>query len=106
MFGPEKGKGGNIGKSDEELIRDLISIHNAENWLGMDGDSDLSMFKPSMLNFDDDEKGKYSYIQTLVILKKMYHERMFSIYAAKEINNNDLTAFNSCEFMQYSEKHT
>ena len=45
VFGPEKGKGGNIGKTDEALIADLISIHNAENWLGMDGDSDLSMFK-------------------------------------------------------------
>lgn len=56
VFGPEKGKGGNIGKSDEDLIRDLISIHNAENWLGMDGDSELSMFKP-LLNFDDEEKG-------------------------------------------------
>ena len=44
VFGPEKGKGGNIGKSDEKLIADLISIHNAENWLGMDGDSELSMF--------------------------------------------------------------
>ena len=36
VFGPEKGKYGNIGKTDEELIQDLISIHNAENWLGMD----------------------------------------------------------------------
>lgn len=45
VFGPEKGKGGNIGKTDEKLIADLISIHNAENWLGMDGDSELSMFK-------------------------------------------------------------
>ncbi|KAL0274331.1 UNVERIFIED_CONTAM: hypothetical protein PYX00_006781 [Menopon gallinae] len=45
VFGPEKGKGGNIDKTDEELIRDLINIHNAENWLGMDGDSELSMFK-------------------------------------------------------------
>ena len=44
VFGPEKGKSGNIGKTDEKLIADLISIHNAENWLGMDGDSDLSMF--------------------------------------------------------------
>ena len=44
VFGPEKGKYGNIGKTDEELIQDLISIHNAENWLGMDGDSELSMF--------------------------------------------------------------
>ena len=38
VFGSEKGKNGNIGKTDEELIRDLISIHNAENWLGADGD--------------------------------------------------------------------
>ena len=34
VFGPQKGKGGLIGKSDEQLIQDLISIHNAENWLG------------------------------------------------------------------------
>jgi hypothetical protein len=44
VFGPEKGKGGVIGKTDDKLITDLISIHNAENWLGMDGDSELSMF--------------------------------------------------------------
>ena len=44
VFGPTKGKGGHIGKSDDQLIQDLIAIHNAENWLGMDGDSELSMF--------------------------------------------------------------
>lgn len=39
MFGPLKGKGGDIGgKTDEQLINDLISIHNAENWLGIDGE--------------------------------------------------------------------
>ena len=38
VFGAEKGKGGRIGKSDDQLIQDLISIHNAENWLGMDDD--------------------------------------------------------------------
>jgi hypothetical protein len=53
VFGPEKGRGGNIGKTDEELIRDLINIHNAENWLGMDGDSELSMFKPLKGDMDD-----------------------------------------------------
>ncbi|KAE8751272.1 hypothetical protein FOCC_FOCC001843 [Frankliniella occidentalis] len=37
VFGPEKGKGGKIGKTDDELIQDLIHIHNAENWLGLDG---------------------------------------------------------------------
>ena len=44
VFGPSKGKGGLIGKSDDQLIQDLIAIHNAENWLGMDGDAELSMF--------------------------------------------------------------
>ena len=55
VFGPEKGKGGNIGKTDEKLIADLISIHNAENWLGMDGDSDLSMFKEGDKDTDKDK---------------------------------------------------
>ncbi|KAF7992251.1 hypothetical protein HCN44_001576 [Aphidius gifuensis] len=54
VFGPEKGKGGNIGKSDEELVKDLIGIHNAENWLGMDGDSEMSLFKPK-LDIEDRE---------------------------------------------------
>lgn len=47
VFGPTKGRGGDIGgKTDEQLVRDLINIHNAENWLGIDGDSELSLFKP------------------------------------------------------------
>ncbi|XP_021913301.1 uncharacterized protein C18B11.02c-like isoform X3 [Zootermopsis nevadensis] len=53
VFGPEKGRGGNIGKTDEELIQDLINIHNAENWLGMDGDSELSMFKSLKGDMED-----------------------------------------------------
>lgn len=48
VFGPEKGKGGNIGKTDDDLVKDLIGIHNAENWLGMDGDSEMSLFKPKL----------------------------------------------------------
>ena len=48
VFGPLKGKGGKIGKTDEELVRDLIGIHNAENWLGMDGDSEMSLFKAKL----------------------------------------------------------
>lgn len=46
VFGPTKGRGGDIGKTDDELVKDLINIHNAENWLGIDGDSELSLFKP------------------------------------------------------------
>ncbi|XP_076256013.1 pseudouridylate synthase RPUSD2-like isoform X4 [Rhynchophorus ferrugineus] len=53
VFGPLKGKGGDLGgKSDDELVKDLIHIHNAENWLGMDGDSELSMFN-SRKDLDD-----------------------------------------------------
>ena len=55
VFGPHKGKGGVIGKADDELIRDLVNIHNAENWLGMDGDSDLSMFKPLSRDLEEDK---------------------------------------------------
>ncbi|XP_011177484.1 pseudouridylate synthase RPUSD2 [Zeugodacus cucurbitae] len=39
VFGPLKGRGGDIGgRTDEELVKDLIHVHNAENWLGVDGD--------------------------------------------------------------------
>lgn len=55
VFGPEKGRGGIIGKSDEQLIHDLINIHNAENWLGMDGDSELM---PILKDLGDDEGKK------------------------------------------------
>lgn len=41
VFGPLKGKGGDFGgKTDEELIQQLIEIHNAENFLGLDEDPD------------------------------------------------------------------
>lgn len=54
VFGPLKGRGGDIGgKTDEELVRDLINIHNAENWLGIDGDSELSLFKTMKADSDD-----------------------------------------------------
>jgi hypothetical protein len=56
VFGPSKGKGGDIGgKSDEQLVKDLINIHNAENWLGIDGDSELSMFNTKSMGSDLDD---------------------------------------------------
>lgn len=62
VFGPSKGRGGDIGgKSDEQLVKDLINIHNAENWLGIDGDSELSMFKP-MKNDLEDGKGMCAWL--------------------------------------------
>ncbi|KAH8287904.1 hypothetical protein KR018_006963 [Drosophila ironensis] len=40
VFGPLKGRGGDIGGlSDEQLINNLIGIHNAENWLGVEDKS-------------------------------------------------------------------
>ncbi|XP_060801859.1 pseudouridylate synthase RPUSD2 isoform X1 [Amyelois transitella] len=54
VFGPLRGKGGDTGgKTDEQLVRDLIAIHNAENWLGVDAaDDDLLFSKPA-----SDDKG-------------------------------------------------
>ncbi|KAB7507318.1 RNA pseudouridylate synthase domain-containing protein 2, partial [Armadillidium nasatum] len=60
VFGPLKGKGGIVGKTDEELIQDLIKIHNAENWLGMDGDSEYSMFKARQKEDGEDEGSQRS----------------------------------------------
>lgn len=69
VFGPAKGKGGDIGgKTDEELVRDLITIHNAENWLGIDGDSELSLFKP-MKNDSEDSIGGLSNKGNLLFIK-------------------------------------
>ena len=36
VFGPEKGRGGNIGKTEAELVSALIEIHNSDNWIGDD----------------------------------------------------------------------
>ncbi|KAF2359490.1 Pseudouridine synthase RluC/RluD [Trinorchestia longiramus] len=55
VFGPNKGKGGITDKTDDELIQDLIKIHNAENWLGMDGDVEYSMFKPRAKDDGEEE---------------------------------------------------
>ncbi|KAJ0181603.1 hypothetical protein K1T71_002325 [Dendrolimus kikuchii] len=57
VFGPLRGKGGDTGgKTDEQLVRDLIAIHNAENWLGVDAaDDDLLFSKPA----SEDKVGEY-----------------------------------------------
>lgn len=46
VFGPLKGKGGDFGgKTDDELIKELIEIHNAEGFLGLDADPDPKVAK-------------------------------------------------------------
>lgn len=87
VFGPTKGRGGDIGgKTDEQLVRDLINIHNAENWLGIDGDSELSLFKPMKGDSDDGlgvlaSKGEHSH-HTFSSNMHMYHilARILSIH--------------------------
>ncbi|CAO1314351.1 unnamed protein product [Diamesa serratosioi] len=63
VFGPLKGKGGDVGgKTDDQLVKDLINIHNAENWLGIDSDSEMSMFKSIKADIEDSigsNKGKF-----------------------------------------------
>lgn len=72
VFGPLKGRGGDIGgKTDEQLVRDLINIHNAENWLGIDGDSELSLFK-TMKSDSDDGLGSLTGKGTIKIENKIY----------------------------------
>lgn len=72
VFGPLKGKGGDLGgKTDEELVTDLIHIHNAENWLGMDSDNELSIFTTRKSDLDD------SIVGPLVPKGKIYY--LFSI---------------------------
>lgn len=60
VFGPEKGKGGRIGKTDEELIKDLIHIHNAESWLGVDEKGDGGMMPASLVKSSDEEEEEAS----------------------------------------------
>ena len=64
LFGPNKGKNGDMGgRNDQELITDLIRVHNAENWLGTDdnsGDTMLPIFKPpSGAAYESDNKSKF-----------------------------------------------
>lgn len=70
VFGPNKGRGGDIaGKSDEQLVKDLINIHNAENWLGIDGDSELSMFKTIKSDLDDSISTKGKLLLIILMVK-------------------------------------
>lgn len=84
VFGPLKGKGGDLGgKTDEELVRDLIHIHNAENWLGMDGDSELSMFNTRKGDLDDSlvgplvPKGKTAEVTSILKFLNQYLKFLF-----------------------------
>lgn len=84
VFGPNKGRGGDIGgKTDEQLVKDLINIHNAENWLGIDGDSELSMFNKSLGSDLEDSlggvnKGERKIDETSAFRKSQFNRITFS----------------------------
>lgn len=93
VFGPSKGRGGDIGgKTDDQLVRDLINIHNAENWLGIDGDSELSLFKPMKADSDDSlgvlvSKGELNF--EIVLVERFFLFRLLAseILLIKSIGN-------------------
>ena len=51
VFGPNKGRGGDIGKTEAQLVADLIQIHNSDNWLG---DTDTETSPAEMTSLDQD----------------------------------------------------
>lgn len=57
IFGPEKGKGGRLNKSHEQLIRDLIRHHSLENWIQSQEFRDSRIETVSSGNAEDDEEG-------------------------------------------------
>ena len=58
MFGPNKGKGGDIGKSDDDLVKELMEIHNSENWLGENEPEQSSPTAPSPDLFPVEKTGQ------------------------------------------------
>jgi len=63
IFGPEKGKNGNIGKTNEELIRDLIKFHTIENWINSDAFEENE--KLDMVDFSSSTNGDLEHGEVL-----------------------------------------
>ncbi|XP_023319674.1 RNA pseudouridylate synthase domain-containing protein 2 [Eurytemora carolleeae] len=64
VFGNERGKSGNFGKTEETLISELVKIHNTENWLGEDGDYETEMAEDGLtlmkLNGSENSGNRFS----------------------------------------------
>ena len=99
VFGPDKGKGGIIGKTDDKLITDLISIHNAENWLGMDGDSELSMF-----NKDQDQltNAEQSVLSTGIIKDGKFKKKLSFLILYNSFHYVRTFSFNHVSFILFN----
>lgn len=79
MFGPLKGKGGDVGgKTDEQLINDLISIHNAENWLGVDGEPSAPLKEePSSLTVTSEPTQVVAIDKTIPEAKVLFQYKIY-----------------------------
>lgn len=65
-FGPLKGRGGDFGgKTDEQLINELVKIHNAESWLCGDGDDAMAFGAPANADANDDANENSEKLQPL-----------------------------------------
>jgi len=54
VFGPHRGRDGDFGKTDDQLIQDLILIHNAENFVQDDDDQTSEpILMPSAIKISD-----------------------------------------------------
>ena len=55
-----QGKGGDIGKSEEQLVADLIEIHNSDNWLGDDTETspaEMTSLDQNLMKMREERRG-------------------------------------------------
>ena len=54
-----QGKGGDIGKSEDQLVADLIEIHNSDNWLGDDTETspaEMTSLDQNLINMREERR--------------------------------------------------
>lgn len=55
-----QGKGGDIGKSEDQLVADLIEIHNSDNWLGDDTETspaEMTSLDQNLMKMREERRG-------------------------------------------------
>lgn len=86
VFGPLKGKNGDVGKSREQLLEDLLQTHNLQKWLIEDGPV-LQESNTNMQNsVDDDQKNKMSLKALEYYLKSDGYEKLAEKYIKRPEN--------------------
>ncbi|GFQ73633.1 RNA pseudouridylate synthase domain-containing protein 2 [Trichonephila clavata] len=86
VFGPLKGKNGDMGKSREQLLEDLLKTHNLQKWLIEDGPL-LEESNTSIQNsVEEDKKNKMSLNALEYYLKSDGYEKLAEKYVKKPEN--------------------